>query len=148
MELFISLMFTTIVYSNNELVCKSNELQEPLLVKIINDQQLYVVDCAQQLAKIFDTQCNAVGTINTSECPKPFDVAQNEEGFFVAGDAKGLCVWVCSKWIFHPLPKSITIFTEALTVQRNVLIRIVISLSVIVIMVCMYSNPVVSVLAM
>ena len=64
-----------------------NELQNPFSVKII-DNQLYVVDCASQQIKIFDMDCNVVGTIQTKECPQPGDIAQGPDGLYVAGKGK------------------------------------------------------------
>ena len=71
-----------------------NELQEPYSVKII-DNRVYVVDCASQLVKIFDMDCNVVGTIQTKECPKPGDIAQGPDGLYVAGERK-ISVYRCA----------------------------------------------------
>ena len=64
-----------------------NELQAPYSVKII-DNQLYVVDTVSRLVKIFDMDCNVVGTIQTKECPLPRDIAQGPDGLYVAGQGK------------------------------------------------------------
>ena len=66
----------------------------PYSVKII-DNQLYVVDTASQLVKIFDMDCNVVGTIITKECPGPGDIAQGPEGLYVAGKGK-ISVYRCA----------------------------------------------------
>ena len=71
-----------------------NELQEPLSVKIIGNR-VYVVDYASQLVKIFDMDCNVVGTIQTKECPKPGDIAQGPDGLYVAGERK-ISVYRCA----------------------------------------------------
>ena len=71
-----------------------NELQEPYSVKIIGNQ-VYVVDYASQLVKIFDMDCNVVGTIQTKECPKPGDIAQGPYGLYVAGERK-ISVYRCA----------------------------------------------------
>ena len=71
-----------------------NELQEPYSVKII-DNQVYVVDPASQQIKIFDMDCNVVGTIQTKECPKPGDIAQGPDGLYVAGEGK-ISVYRCA----------------------------------------------------
>ena len=71
-----------------------NELKSPLSVKIIGNR-LYVVDRARQLVKIFDMECNVVGTIQTKECPKPGDIAQGPDGLYVAGERK-ICVYRCA----------------------------------------------------
>ena len=62
-----------------------NELQTPFSVKIIQNQ-LYVVDNASQLVKIFDMDCNVVGTIKIRECPNPWDIAEGPDGLYVAGE--------------------------------------------------------------
>ena len=71
-----------------------NELQEPYSVKIIGNR-VYVVDRASQLVKIFDMDCNVVGTIQTKECPKPGDIAQGPDGLYVAGERK-ISVYRCA----------------------------------------------------
>ena len=73
-----------------------NELQSPFSVKIIGNR-VYVVDCANlsQLVKIFDMDCNVVGTIQTKECPKPMDIAQGLDGLYVAGKRK-ISVYRCA----------------------------------------------------
>ena len=80
--------------SNGELLKTVGELQKPYSVQII-DNQLYVVDCASQLVKIFDMDCNVVGTIQTKECPEPRDIAQGPEGLYVAGEGK-ISVYRCA----------------------------------------------------
>ena len=71
-----------------------NELQVPLSVKII-DNQVYVVDLKSQKIKIFDMDCNVVGTIQTKECPQPGDIAQGPDGLYVAGKGK-ISVYRCA----------------------------------------------------
>ena len=71
-----------------------NELQKPYSVKIIGNR-VYVVDYASQLVKIFDMDCNVVGTIQTKECPKPGDIAQGPDGLYVAGERK-ISVYRCA----------------------------------------------------
>ena len=71
-----------------------NELQKPHSVKIIGNR-VYVVDYASQLVKIFDMDCNVVGTIQTKECPKPGDIAQGQDGLYVAGGRK-ISVYRCA----------------------------------------------------
>ena len=51
-----------------------NNLKSTYSVKIIGNQ-LYVADYSSELVKIFDTDCNVVGTIQTTECPHPYDIA-------------------------------------------------------------------------
>ena len=62
-----------------------NEVQLPYSVKVIQNQ-LYVVDNASSLVKIFDMDCNVIGTIQTKECPNPCDIAQGSDGLYVAGE--------------------------------------------------------------
>ena len=71
-----------------------NELWEPYSVKII-DNQVYVANRASQQIKIFDMDCNVVGTIQTKECPKPGDIAQGPDGLYVAGEGK-ISVYRCA----------------------------------------------------
>ena len=71
-----------------------NELQSPLSVKIIGNR-VYVVDRDCQLVKIFDMDCNVVGTIQTKECPRPRDIAQGPDGLYVAGEWK-ISVYRCA----------------------------------------------------
>ena len=71
-----------------------NELQKPLSVKIIGNR-VYVVDYASQLVKIFDMDCNVVGTIQTKECPGPRDIEQGPDGLYVAGERK-ISVYRCA----------------------------------------------------
>ena len=71
-----------------------NELQKPYSVKIIGNR-VYVVDYASQLVKIFNMDCNVVGTIQTKECPKPGDIAQGPDGLYVAGERK-ISVYRCA----------------------------------------------------
>ena len=71
-----------------------NELQAPVSVKVIQNQ-LYVADYGSSLVKIFDMDCNVVGTIQTKECPKPTDIAQGPDGLYVAGEKK-ISVYRCA----------------------------------------------------
>ena len=62
-------------------------LQMPYSVKIIQNQ-LYVVDNARQIVKIFDRDCNVVGTIQIKECPNPWDITEGPDGLYIAGEKK------------------------------------------------------------
>ena len=66
----------------------------PYSVKIIQNQ-LYVADCSD-LVKIFDTDCNVVGTIQTKECPGPYDIAVGEDGLYVVGSGGKIAVYRCA----------------------------------------------------
>ena len=71
-----------------------NELHEPHFVKIIQNQ-LYVADRASSQVKIFDMDCNIIGTIQTKECPNPSDIAEGPDGLYVAGEKK-ISVYRCA----------------------------------------------------
>ena len=71
-----------------------NELQKPFSVKIICNR-VYVEDFAGQLVKIFNMDCNVVGTIQTKECPKPMYIAQGPDGLYEAGERK-ISVYRCA----------------------------------------------------
>ena len=72
-----------------------NNLKSPYSVKIIQNQ-LYVADYSSDLVKIFDTDCNVVGTIQTKECPNPLDIAVGEDGLYVAGNGGKIAVYRCA----------------------------------------------------
>ena len=71
-----------------------SNLKEPYSVKIIRNQ-LYVADYSD-LVKIFDTDCNIVGTIRTKECHRPFDIAVGEDGLYVVGSGGKIAVYRCA----------------------------------------------------
>jgi hypothetical protein len=73
-------------------VCTEVQLLQS--IKIIQNQ-LYVVDNASFLVKIFDMDCNVVGTIQTNEGPNPWDIAQGPDGLYVAGEKK-ISVYRCA----------------------------------------------------
>ena len=70
-----------------------NNLKSPYSVKIIRNQ-LYVAD--DNLVKIFDTDCNVVGTIQTNECPNPYNIAVGEDGLYVVGSGGKIAVYRCA----------------------------------------------------
>ena len=72
-----------------------NNLKSPFSVKIIRNQ-LYVADRNSNLVKIFDTDCNVVGTIQTNECPGPYDIAVGEDGLYVVGSGGKIAVYRCA----------------------------------------------------
>ena len=71
-----------------------NNLKTPFSVKIIQNH-LYVADCSD-LVKIFDTDCNVVGSIQTKECPKPYDITVGEDGLYVVGNGGKIAVYRCA----------------------------------------------------
>ena len=40
---------------------------------------------ANSVVKIFDMDCNVVGTIQIKECPNPMDIAEGPDGLYIAG---------------------------------------------------------------
>jgi len=71
-----------------------NELKHPLFIKTIKNR-LYVSDHRKNLVKIFDTDCNVIGTIPTNECPEPFDITEGDDGLYVVGGGK-IGVYSCA----------------------------------------------------
>ena len=71
-----------------------NNLMFPYSVKVIQ-KQLYVAD-RSDLVKIFDTDFNVVGTIQTKECCAPFDIAVCHDGLYVAGGGGKMAVYTCA----------------------------------------------------
>ena len=71
-----------------------NELQTPFSVKVIQNH-LFVADHDSSLVKIFDMDCNVIGTIQTNEGPNPWDIAQGPDGLYVAGETK-ISVYRCA----------------------------------------------------
>ena len=71
-----------------------NNLKTPFSVKIIRNQ-LYVAD-STDLVKIFDTDCNVIGTIQTKECPKPYDIAVGDDGLYVVGSGGKIALYRCA----------------------------------------------------
>ena len=71
-----------------------NELKCLFFLKIIHNQ-LYVSDTDRDLVKIFDTDCNVIGTIHTKECHEPYDIAESEENLYIAGSNQ-IAVYTCA----------------------------------------------------
>ena len=72
-----------------------NNSKTPYSVKIVKNQ-LYVADYSN-LVKIFDTDCNVVGTIQTKECSQPLDIAVGEDGgLYVVGSGGKIAVYRCA----------------------------------------------------
>ena len=61
-----------------------NEFHSPCFIKSINNR-IYVSDCAKNVVKILDLDCNVIGTIPTKECPNLNDVAESDDGLYVVG---------------------------------------------------------------
>ena len=61
-----------------------NEFQLPYFIKSINNR-LYVSDYAKNVVKVFDTDCNVIGTIPTKECTEPNDIAESDDVLYVVG---------------------------------------------------------------
>ena len=47
------------------------------------------------LVKIFDTDCNVIGTIHTKECHKPYDIEESKENLYITG-SKQIAVYTCA----------------------------------------------------
>ena len=71
-----------------------NELKCPHFINTVTNR-LYVSDFGNNLVKIFDTDCNVIGTIPTKECPKPYDIAEGDDGLYVVGGGK-IGVYFCA----------------------------------------------------
>ena len=71
-----------------------SNLKKPHSVKIIRNQ-LYIADNSNQV-QIFDTDCNAVGSIQTKECPRPYDTAEGEGGLYVVGVGGKMAIYRCA----------------------------------------------------
>ena len=71
-----------------------SNLKKPHSVKIIRNQ-LYVADYSNQV-QIFDTDCTFVGSIQTKECPRPYDIAEGEDGLYVVGFGARMAVYRCA----------------------------------------------------
>ena len=56
-------------------------------IKIIKNE-VYVSDFNQNLMRIFDTDCNVIGTIPTNECPQTYDIMEGADGLYVVGKKK------------------------------------------------------------
>ena len=61
-----------------------NEFQSPCSIKSINNR-LYVSDFDENVVKILDLDFNVIRTIPTKECPKPFDIAEGDDGLYIVG---------------------------------------------------------------
>ena len=71
------------------------KLKCPYFIKTIKNL-LYVSDYDNNLVKIFDTDCNIIGTIPTNECPTPFDIAEGDDGLYVVGEGGKIGVYSCA----------------------------------------------------
>ena len=72
-----------------------HELKKTFSVKVIQNQ-LYMTDHSG-LVKIFDTNYKIVGTIQTKECPEPYDIAVGEDGLYVVGGCGKIAVYRCAR---------------------------------------------------
>ena len=91
-------------FSKDGKLCKSVKIPgRSLFVAIINDQ-LYVSDYDNNKVKIFDMDCNDVGSI-TSNSPQPMDIAERNGNLYVGSDGKGsIDVYQCApggKYLRH-----------------------------------------------
>ena len=91
-------------FSKDGTLCKSVKIHGwTLFVATINNQ-LYVSDYDNNEVKIFDMDCNAVGSI-TSNSPQPMDIAEHNGNLYVGSDGKrSIDVYQCApggKYIRH-----------------------------------------------
>ena len=71
-----------------------NELIKPYFITMIQNQ-LYVSCYKSNQIKVFDTDCNVLGTIHT-ESPQPYGMAQGKDGLlYVAGSGK-IAIYECT----------------------------------------------------
>ena len=71
-----------------------NALERPLFIKTTKNR-LYVSDRGNNLVKIFDTDCNVIGTIPTNECRSLYDITEGDDGLYVVGSDK-ISVYSCA----------------------------------------------------
>ena len=78
-------------------LCKTvPNLSRPHFIKVIQNQ-IYVSDYDENEIKIFDMDCNAVGSITTIECPCPVDIAEHDGNLYVgSGGKKSIGVYECN----------------------------------------------------
>ena len=91
-------------FSKDGKLCKSVKIHGwPHFIATINNQ-LYVSDYNNNEVKIFDMDCNAVGSI-TSDYPRPKDIAEHNGHLYVGSDGKrSIDVYQCApggKYIRH-----------------------------------------------
>ena len=84
-------------FSEDGKICKTvQDLGKAFFVKTIQGL-LYVSDCDNNKIKIFDVDCNAIGSITTSECPWPKDIAEHDGNLYVGSDVKkSIDVYQCN----------------------------------------------------
>ena len=69
-------------------LCKTvRNLKWPLFVKVMQNQ-VYVSEFDDDKVKIFDLDCNAVGSIATNECPKPIGIAECDGNLYVTSNSR------------------------------------------------------------
>ena len=91
-----------------------NEFLKCCFIKSINNR-LYVSDWDKNVVIILDLDFNIIGTIPTKECPKPFDVAEGDDGLYVVGRKEGkIGVYTCApngefRRHFNIQPSSVTL---------------------------------------
>ena len=77
-----------------EAVCESCSLTRKAIA-FCRQNQLYVSEYDNKLVRIFDTDCNVVGTIPTNECPCTYDIAEGDDGLYVVGNNR-IGVYSCA----------------------------------------------------
>ena len=72
-----------------------NESECPFFIKTIKNE-LYMSDYGNNLVKIFDTDCNIIGTIPNNESPNPFDITKGDNGLYVVSNNDKIGVYSCA----------------------------------------------------
>ena len=91
-------------FSEDGKLCKTVQyLGRSFFVKTIQGQ-IYVSDFDNNEIKIFDMDCNAVGSIATREYPRAKDIAERDGNLYVGSAMKSIDVYQCNpggKYIRH-----------------------------------------------
>ena len=92
-------------FSKDGKLCKSVKIHgRPLSITTINNQ-LYVSVYDNNEVKIFNMECNIMGSINTSDAPQPIHIAEHNGHLYVGSDGKrSIDVYQCApggKYIRH-----------------------------------------------
>jgi DNA-binding beta-propeller fold protein YncE len=75
-------------FGHDNKLCKIiHNCDMPLFVKVIRGQ-VYVSDSGKNQVKIYDMDCNTVGSIETNKCPEPKDFAEHDGKLYVGSDKK------------------------------------------------------------
>ena len=91
-------------FSEDGKLCKTiQKLESPYFINTIQGH-VYVSDYGNDEIKIFDVDCNAIGSIATSEYPGPVDIAEHDGNLYVGSVMDSIDVYQCNpggKYIRH-----------------------------------------------